>query len=447
VFCLLTACSASNPAGGGGSSNDVPGVSDPNNPGSPASPTGGTPSQNGTPASNTPTAPSFPWVTDLSSHAVPNMTLPAKYGSYTDPDFGTKIIRATDETDGTSCVNAYAYWPAFNTDSSRLLISCDGVARLYNFDKTTDKLTYVGPLDAGGPGDLEFEGAFWSHSEPSVLYALGGTKLWRVDVAQTGAGRYTLVHDFAGIVGYPFVAWQLGKADDDNEFTFTTKPDTSSPAIDAVVYKRDSNQTFIFPRPSSFLIDESQMSKDGQRVIIPSRDGSGEWRIWSWATGQVDVVPWDATARSGGHYDGGHAKLVNADNWQSGFQRRDWVLPGLETPQNFFKFVEKDGTTLNWTVPNHVSMRSDDESIVIASTYGSNGTGQPFEREVVLIRTDGSGFVRLGHTLGTRSDYFSEPRGVVDRSGKYVVYTSDLGSASRLDVMILKIPPQMTNAP
>lgn len=63
-----------------------------------------------------------------------------------------------------------------------------------------------------------------------------------------------------------------------------------------------------------------------------------------------------------------------------------------------------------------------------------------------MARTDGAGFVRLAHTQSTGTNpnkaarYFAQPRAVVDRAGKYIVYTSDLGSTSRTDVMILKVP-------
>jgi hypothetical protein len=389
-----------------------------------------------------PPPPSFPWVTDYSSHPPSAVTLPSRLGAYVDPDFGSKIIRVTDASDGTHCVNAYAYWPAFNTDSTRLMISCDSTIQLYRFDPSSDTLTYDQPLVPGGvPQYLQFEGAFWSHDQPTILYAIAGYKLYRVDVSQSGAGRFTVVRDFTGTLGYTFWPFQLGKSDDDNVFTWSSRGDQfgSTGGIDVVVYKRDTDQVFVFPRPSGFSVDESQMSKDGQRVIIPSSNSVG-WAIWTWSTGQVDILASNPTARPGGHYDGGRTKLVNADNWNTGFQSRDWASPGSQAPHDFFTTFDSDGRTLDWAVPDHVSMRSDDESFVIMSTYGSTAGWQPFMREIVLLRTDGSGFARLGHTLGTASDYFSEPRAVVDRGGRYVVYTSDLGSATRLDVMLLKIP-------
>jgi hypothetical protein len=466
VLTLLTACHSNSPppptvpsspkpdvpvapdtVGGGGAAVDLGAAPPDTDPPAPPPPTPPPPPPTPTPdlaVTTPPPVDNFPYVTDYSSRPMKPVALPAKFGSYVDPVFGSKIIRVTDATSGTHCVNAYSYWPAFNRDSTRLLISCDAVAHVYRFDPTTDQLAYDGPLvTAGGPTNLQFEGAYWSHNEPTVLYALGGTKLWRVDTAQSGAARFTLVRDFGGLFGGSWGAFQLGKADDDNIFTFSTRESSSGRGLEVVVYKRDTNQTFVFPRPSDFLVDESQVSKDGRYVIIPSRDDIRRWAIWTWSTNAVDLFGWNPTERAGGHYDAGRLKLVSSDNWNTGFQKRDFTPPGSHAPVNFWRTFGTDGKTVNWGVPNHVSMRSDDESFIIVTTYGAlSGEWQPFEKEVILIRTDGSGFVRLGHTRSMTRDneYFSQPRGVVDRLGRYVVYTTDLGSSTRRDVVILKIP-------
>src|SRR5512147_704992 len=90
-----------------------------------------------------------PGLRDASTHAPPPIDLPAAGGSYTDPVFGTRITRVTDERDGRLCVHAYSYWPAMNLDSTRLLLACDSVPLLYKFDGK--KLVRDGTL-AGSDG-------------------------------------------------------------------------------------------------------------------------------------------------------------------------------------------------------------------------------------------------------------------------------------------------------
>src|SRR5688572_10612384 len=101
-------------------------------------------------------------ITDHSSHPPPDITIPPAGGSYTDPVFGTTIIRVTDESDGDLCAAAYSYWPAFNKDSTRLLVACDDIPRLYLFDPEANELLGYDGLLWGEDGlHIEFEGAYW----------------------------------------------------------------------------------------------------------------------------------------------------------------------------------------------------------------------------------------------------------------------------------------------
>jgi hypothetical protein len=148
-------------------------------------------------------------LTDYSTHVPPSLSLPPAGGSYVAPVFGTTVLRVTDRQDGTICVNAYAYWPALNADNTRLLIACDSEPLLYRFDPGSDKLARDGRLRGDDGARVQFEGAFWSFSDPNVLYALAGTRLFRIDVPRRGMAGYSLVRDFAGLFSYPFRLYQL----------------------------------------------------------------------------------------------------------------------------------------------------------------------------------------------------------------------------------------------
>jgi hypothetical protein len=123
------------------------------------------------------------------------------------------------------------------------------------------------------------------------------------------------------------------------------------------------------------------------------------------------------------------------------------AMHGAANLHNIVQYLRADGS-LNWSIVDHYSMRNDDETFVVGSTYGGDGTWGAFEKEIYLAYTDGSGFVRLAHSRSQEAQpdpnvrYFADPRAVVDRFGRYVVYSSDLGSPSRIDVMMLLIPPE-----
>lgn len=382
---------------------------------------------------------------DYSSHSPPQVHYPPAGGSYVDPVFGTTILRITDERDGTECVHAYSYWPAFNVDDTRLLLACDDEALLYRFDTTTDHATKDGTLRGTDGPSVEFDGATWSHSDPNVIYALGSTKLWRIDVSKRGSAGYTLVKDFAGLFTYPFYLAQLQVSADDNVFTFHARNPSTDAHLDAVVFDRQASKTRVFDR-QGFSIDETGVDKLGDTVLIYGTDGT--FKLWDFRGGRVSSFGMDENDMPGGHMDLGRLRMVNSDGWDTGLVVRSYTNPRGTGLRNIVQYQRPDGS-LNWTIADHVSMRTDDETFVIGSTYSGDGTWGAFEKEIYLAYTDGSGFVRLAHTrsetLGPDSDwqYWTQPRAVVDRRGHYVVYTSNLGSSSRMDVFILKIPQSL----
>src|SRR5258708_2961402 len=70
-------------------------------------------------------------LTTYSAYAPGAVAQPSKGGSYNDPVFGTKIIRITDGNDGSTANIAYSYWPAFNYNSTKLIVALDWNPVLY----------------------------------------------------------------------------------------------------------------------------------------------------------------------------------------------------------------------------------------------------------------------------------------------------------------------------
>jgi hypothetical protein len=385
-------------------------------------------------------------ISDYSTHAPPDIELPPAGSWYTDPVFGTRILRVTDSRDGTACVHAYSYWPAFNRDDTRLLIECDGVARLLRFDPEAGTIVADGTLAGDDGPKVEMEGAFWSHSDPDVIYALDGTRLWRLDVAHRGQAGATLVHDFTGLFDYSFQLYQMSMSEDEQVFTFHSR-DSGGDKLDVAVYDRAADRTLVFPR-GSFAIDESKIDKQGRWVIVDSASDTSGFRLWDWRAGTVLKFGWNQTDRPGGHEDLGHTSMVNGDVWSAGLIWRSFDDPREPKLRSLVSYLDADGAA-NWTLSDHVSYRTDAETFVVASTYGGDGSWSAFEKEIYLAYTDGSGFVRLAHSRTTDQggNYWAQPRAVVDRLGRYVVYTSTLGQSSRLDVMVLAIPPALWPPP
>ena len=136
--------------------------------------------------------PSFTFVTDANVYSVPSLAEPDPRQWFTDPTFGTCLVRVTDRANDLSpddpsdgMVNEYARVQSFNADGSRLLAhGTDGTWYLYD----TQTLLPLGELP------LEVEPR-WDADDPDIVYYSDETRLMSYDV-QTA--DQTEVHDFAG---------------------------------------------------------------------------------------------------------------------------------------------------------------------------------------------------------------------------------------------------------
>lgn len=384
-------------------------------------------------------------IRDKSVRTVQSVTLPAAGNSYIDPAFGTKIIRVTDARDGTVCTHSYAYWPAFNSDGTRLMLACDNVIRLYRFDRATDRLTPDGTLTGVDGYKVQFDGATWAHSSaaPSTVYAVDkrGTRLWRIVVSKRGLPGYTLLKDFSGWAPNRTVH-QLTVSDNNDVYTLYTRDQTTNAPKDVLVWERGIDKVRTFPRPTGRVVNEAHVSRDGNQVLVNYDDGDSA--LWSFREGTVTSFDLGSVVDNvSGHFDVGRDFMTNSDGVNTGICVRSY--DAARSPDNIVTYTRPNGSR-NWSLADHVSLRGDGEDWVVASTYAGDGSGAAFEDEIFMARTDGSGFVRLAHSRSKQLNpdpakrYFAQPRAVVDRFGQYIVFTSDLGSTSRFDVLIVKVP-------
>jgi hypothetical protein len=123
--------------------------------------------------------------------AVPAMAEPAPRQWFTDPAFGTCLVRVTDrahdllsEDDSTGLANEYARVQAFNADGSRLLARSTE-AYWYLYDAHTLQPLAELPL---------VDEPRWDATDPNLIFYSDETRLMSYDVA---TGEQSLVHEFA----------------------------------------------------------------------------------------------------------------------------------------------------------------------------------------------------------------------------------------------------------
>ena len=374
-------------------------------------------------------------ITDRKVYREPPLpTLPKAGETFVDPVFGTTLLRVTDERDGKSCHNAYAYWPTFNRNTTWFHINRSGTPWLYAFDAGKLKIADSGPLfpkniPAGRPN---WEDAVWSGTEPDVLLCHSGLNLWSFNVKTK---QYTLVKNFAKEFPEPKGAAvaQMTVSIDDEVFAFKLKGPGPKWAVLRWAAWRRNDDRMLVNREAARGFDECHIDKSGRYLLVKERKGKIESAVVDLQTGKTQYLTDGAPDFGPGHSDNGHDLVVGVENHKNRILARK-----LSDPHTFRTALDMKK---DWSQPKHISMLADDEDWVLVSTYPRKSTPGVFHSEIFQVATDGSGKVRrLCHHRSIYKSYWDTPRANISRDGRFVCFTSNWGGSDRRDVFILKVP-------
>ena len=368
--------------------------------------------------------------------------LPRAGGKFSDPVFGTEIMRVTDATTvpkgaGTN----YSYWASFNSDNTKLLVMEAGAqqgASIYDFDPSTFTLgARLPPVPYSPPGNIpiRLDDACWSADDPDALYVHQdlGTKIYRYKVSRQ---TFTLVGDVARVLPRGQNIQQMGMALDNDTFSFTKRgggPDYKH--LGYAVYRASTN-TIRFQHSEN--INEVRIDKSGRYLYVNTNEqgvGKFEGRVVDTDTGKVTSLTDDAPDHAPSHYDVGTGTAVGNGNYLVGISTRN-----LAAPRAFKKIF--DLTAEKNYGGFHLSMLADNEGWVLVSFYTPHVNGV-MQGEVVQVATDGSGRVRrLFHHQAVGGDYYDSPRANISRDGRFIAFSSNWGTLSgRHDMFVARIEP------
>ncbi|MGB7157934.1 MAG: hypothetical protein WBD40_07695 [Tepidisphaeraceae bacterium] len=388
-------------------------------------------------------------MTDYGNVPLPTApTLPARLGQFTDPAFGTKIIRVTDATDGNHNHVAYSYYSSLNNNNTYLYIRTGSVAAstgeisLYSFNPTTMTPAYVGPLFASNPpggGAPMWEDAKWSTnpSTPNKLFTHRGARIYSYDVA---THAYTLIKDFADTPGWNSgdYVFQFSVSEDENIFAFTRRSSTGA-VLGYQVWKRDTNTSPVFETEPG--LDEVRIDKTG--VYLTVKTGApNPVGIWNVTNSTYDELTYLGVDDAPGHSDQGAGTLVGMGG-NNRINGRDLSTPhtwhNVWTPR-----PANEGGAL-WQ-SGHISLTAADDGWAVVSkgeSFEGDITG-PFLNEIFMVATDGSGrVIRMAHhrsNFFNPYDYWDWPMANSSRDGRFIVFTSDWANTGQRDVFILRTP-------
>lgn len=202
--------------------------------------------------------------------------LPSGGGKFTDPDFGTQIMRLTDSNDATNCLTPYSYWPAFNRDATRIIVLCNSGTYFYAFNPNTftrgARTTY-----AGSPA-MDFNGGYyWDKNDPDLVYAFGGVSpvLYKYNVA---TGAQSVHKDFSSVLGAGRYAHQPSMSDDLSVIGFTVKNSSDYSLYGYMVYNLATSTVLLYINDTR--TNEVHVSKNGQYASV-DLDSPQAVRVWN----------------------------------------------------------------------------------------------------------------------------------------------------------------------
>lgn len=389
--------------------------------------------------------------------------VPATRGKFNFPaPYHTEAVRLTtgEDCDGADCVFpvGYSYWRNMNNHigSNEILIVL-GLNRqrggtgptLFSYDKGTEQVSNQGPLFPDGHrlSTANTSGWYFSASRPHSLYINDGATMLRYDVVTHDSET---VFDAASHFGSDREIWQMSSSNDDQVHAATLRIKGTKTFLGCMVYREASRDFLFYPKVGVF--DECQVDKSGRFLVIfediDGKDGVDNRHI-DLQTGAEERVLSLPGVGAVGHHDLGFGYLVGHDRYNA--MPNATITWNLSPPRR----GSVDNKDYNWELvqAQHISHTNAWPGVPKEQQYacGSNADRSTYaQNEILCFRLDGSLtqlvvapiMTNLDASGGGGSDYDKAPKGNLDVTGRYFIWTTNLGG-NRLDAFIVKVPGQL----
>lgn len=392
--------------------------------------------------------------------------VPPTRGSFTFPaPYNTRGIRITDASDcgGADCVwyVGYSYWRNTNAhEGSNDMLIFLGLATqrggsgptLFKYNKTTEAITKVGPLFPAGSKFAGHHAGGWyfSGSRPTKLYIDDGPRMLRYDVITK---QFETVYDITPQFGANRNIVQMHSSNDDTVHTASLQVTDTGERLGCLVYFETTRQFRFYSKVGDF--DECNLDKSGRWVInfeVINTPGDFAMRIFDNQTGKETRI--NGPSGTLGHTDTGYGYAIGADGYNS--------LPNATILWTLEPTIAQGPVlhyNINWNVAavNHTSHANARPNVPLSQQYacGSDvSTNYAVQNEITCFRIDGSHDALIvapvmtdPNASGGCCDFYSkQPKGNLDITGKYFIWTTNLGG-NRMDAFLVKVPSQLLVTP
>ena len=394
------------------------------------------------------------WSTSDLHDFLPNgrekFTFPAPYH--------TEAVRVTtaDDCQG-DCVSAigYSYWRNMNNHvgSNEILIflSLDRAhggtgPTLFSYDKTTQEIHKGAPLFSPQHRLSWSSAAGWyfSATQPTTLYINDGPHMLRYDVLTHASD---VVYDVSTVFGNDRVTWQMSSSNDDQVHAATLRVKSTNEFLGCLVYMEATKQFLYYPKIGDY--NECQVDKSGRfLLILEDIDGQNgiDNRYIDLQTGKEERFLSHPGVGAVGHHDMGFGYTVGHDRYST--------LPNATLTWTLSPYPVKgsvENKDYNWDLvqAQHISHTNAQPGIPMQQQYacGSNADRHTYaQNEILCFKLDGSlnqlvvaPVMTNMDASGGNDDYDKMPKGNLDVTGQYFIWTTNLGSG-RLDAFVVRVP-------
>jgi hypothetical protein len=422
-------------------------------------------------------------VTDTLIHPETAMPVPARGVLFTDPDFGSTMVRVTDET-----TNFVFPGTALNTEGSgeQNMWSADGRkfyvlggARAFGFafDPSTMAVSSLPGAVSGQGLILPFgPGGTFSFKDPDLIFGTTNKHPLTISSYRFSTGVTSDVIDTTTCGMQPALVEAPGIFSDDDvspnlngsRFSISEGGHAAGKHMFVVVYDKHlgcrwyNTQTGqiggqwgksgLATATSPYLIRHAYMSRSGRYVQIMVNYSA--WYVWDIATLKVTPCGVHSGLNCNGYGTVGYNSFINAPG----------VVGGMQTEKRPFSDISQFSQLVNpvpdpgdWGQPQHFTWSNvdvNDSTPVCASTHSYDGDttiDQPYAAEIFCIETDGlaSTVWRFAHNRATYfpAYFYTQPLGNTSRDGRFFIFSSDwdaqLGTGTdgkpRTDVFVVKL--------
>lgn len=397
--------------------------------------------------------------------------------------YNTEAVRLTNASDcaeGQDCLwyVGYSYWRNMNNHvgsaDMHILLGSDaahgGVGpMLLRYNKVTDQVVNLGPLfDAGSPYSFSTaEGWYFSATAPTRLYAwlVGRPQLRRYDILLrqfepvaaldiTECPRPLLCPAEAAFITQPH-------SSDDDLVHSATVQDSEWRRLGCVVYESHLRRFSFFATPAGHVLDECHIDKSGRWLMLleTRSDSSRRNRIVDLRNYRTVTI--EDVDGALGHLDMGSGYAVGADTFNPlpnatillDFPVTDTTRP-IGPVVHFNKRWDLvaanhvahgnarpvGGRRSQYACGSNASRVSDmaDEIVCFSLDPDRHPDGSLDVLVVAQVLTD---LDAAGGRDTDDDDYEQLPKGNLDVTGRYFLWTTNLGG-DRLDAVLVKIPTE-----